>query len=202
MDTRECEHCGGLLPRASRVDARYCGGTCRVAALRARRTSTRPSPVLPPDLTGEPRWVRYSPNKIPLRADIGGTASSTDPSTWCSYQQALDSRFGVGPGFVLDGDGIVCIDLDDCLTGGQLAPWAERIVAAAGRTYIEVSPSRCGIHVWGRAVLAAGRVVSTPGGGSAEVYPSGRYITVTRRPFNDAPPVLGDISGLVAALTS
>ncbi|MEU8136593.1 BT4734/BF3469 family protein [Streptodolium elevatio] len=144
--------------------------------------------------------MRYSPRKIPLQSAGREVASSTDRSTWSSFAEASTSTRGVGMGFVLDGDGIVCVDLDHCLTGGQLAPWAERIVAAAGATYIEVSPSGTGVHIWGRAELVHGRVVHLPGGGKAEVYPNGRYITVTSRPFGDTPSVLGDLSGLVGEL--
>lgn len=103
-------------------------------------------------------------------------------------------------GFVLDGDGIVCIDLDHCLDGDVLAPWARAVVGAAGGTYVEVSPSGTGVHIWGRAELAHGRVVHLPGGGKAEVYPNGRYITVTSRRFGDTPSVLGDLTGLVGEL--
>lgn len=106
-------------------------------------------------------------------------------------------------GFVLDGDGIVCIDLDRCLLpGGRLAPWARRVVERAGATYVEVSPSGTGVHIWGRARLAHGRVVAVRGGGKAEVYPSGRYITVTSQRFGDTPSVLGDLTALVGELIS
>ena len=33
---RRCTHCGEPLPSRRRSDARYCGGTCRAAASRAR----------------------------------------------------------------------------------------------------------------------------------------------------------------------
>jgi primase-polymerase (primpol)-like protein len=146
--------------------------------------------------------VRYSAKKIPLQAAGRDVASSTDPSTWCSYEQAAASDRGVGLGFVLNGDGIVCIDLDHCVDAGVLAPWARRIVDAAPGAYVEVSPSGHGLHVWGRADLAAGRVISVPGGGKAEIYPNGRYITVTSRPVGDTPSVLGDLSALVGELIS
>lgn len=146
--------------------------------------------------------MRYSAKKIPLQAIGRDAASSTDPSTWCSYEQAAASTRGVGVGFVLNGDGIVCIDLDHCLDGGELAPWAQRIVDAAGGAYCEVSPSGHGLHLWGRAELACGRVVSVPGGGKAEIYPNGRYITITSAPYGDTPSELGDLTGLIGELIS
>ena len=69
-----------------------------------------------------------------------------------TYDEAMISSAGVGPGFVLNGDGIVCIDLDHCLTGRVLEPWAADILAACPGTYIEVSPSGDGLHIWGRAL--------------------------------------------------
>lgn len=173
-----------------------------MAALRARRAQDASASVLPRELTSRPRWVRHSARKIPLQAIGRDVASSTDPSTWCSYEQAAASDRGVGLGFVLNGDGIVCIDLDHCLTDGELAPWAQRIVDAAVGAYCEVSPSSRGLHLWGRAEMAVGRVVSVPGGGKAEIYPNGRFVTVTSRPYGDTPSVLGDLSALVGELTS
>ncbi|MGW1998139.1 hypothetical protein [Embleya sp. NPDC001921] len=155
---------------------------------------------MPRELAEAPRWVRYSGTKVPLRSDRRGVASSTNPRTWSTYEQARASTEGIGAGFVLNGDGIVCIDLDHCWSGGVLAPWAQRIVDRAGSTWMEVSPSGDGLHIWGRASMTSGRVVNTPGGGKAEVYPSGRYITVTHRRFGDTPAVLGDLAEVIGEL--
>lgn len=146
--------------------------------------------------------MRYSARKIPLRVDGHGPASSTDSSTWGSYEQAAASREGVGVGFVLNGDGIACVDLDHCIKGGVLAPWAQRLVDRAPGAYVEVSPSGDGLHLWGFASVPQGRVVSTPDGGKAEVYGWGRYITVTSRKWGDTPSRLGDLSALVGELIS
>src|SRR5690349_1159463 len=103
-----CEHCVGLMPLLSRPSlARYCPGRCRTAACRARRQ-------VPAEMTSRPRWVRRTAKKVPLTT-AGRAASSTDPGTWSSYRQARASKVGVGVGFVLDGDGVVCIDIDHCL---------------------------------------------------------------------------------------
>lgn len=171
-----------------------------MAACRARRTGAAPS--LPRELTSRRRWVRYSAAKVPLRADRRGAASSTNSATWCSYEAARGSRFGVGSGFVLNGDGIVCIDLDECVRDGELAPWARRIVDRAPGCYVELSPSGTGVHIWGRAFMRQGRVVPVEGGGKAEIYPDGRYITVTSQRWGDTPSELGDLTGLVGELIS
>jgi primase-polymerase (primpol)-like protein len=100
-----------------------------------------------------------------------------------------------GVGFVLNGDGIACIDLDHCITGGVLADWAADIVARAGKTFVEVSPSGTGLHIWGFAEVGRGRRM-----GQVEVYDRGRYMTVTGNRWGSSPKRLGDISALVADL--
>jgi primase-polymerase (primpol)-like protein len=106
---------------------------------------------------------------------------------------------GIGLGFVLNGDGIVCLDVDQCLDErGRLTQGAAALLDLAGTTYVEVSPSGKGLHVWGRAELTQGRRVSFRGQ-SVELYPSGRYMTVTGKRYLGSLSVLGDVSAAVAA---
>jgi primase-polymerase (primpol)-like protein len=186
-----CESCGDEF--YARRDARYCSSRCRVAAHRA-------SDGPPAELTTRPRWVAHK-QKAP-RVPFGGFASSTDPTTWRDYATAT-SAVAAGPrggnmdgvGFVLNGDGIACIDLDDCLDGDTLAPWAQEIVDRCPRTFIEVSPSGRGLHIWGYAEVGKGRR-----SGGVEVYDRGRYICVTGRRFAGSSRRLSDISSVVATL--
>lgn len=97
----------------------------------------------------------------------------------------------------MNGDGLACVDLDKCLAGGVLASWAAEIVAAAGRTYVEVSPSGRGLHIWGRAVVGKGFR-----GAGFEVYDRGRYLTVTGERWADAPLRVQSIQRVVDALRS
>nr|WP_237691432.1 hypothetical protein [Streptomyces sp. SID7834] len=132
---------------------------------------------------------------------IGGSvASSTDPSTWSRHRDAAASSAGAGLGFVLDGDGVVCLDLDHCLDqDGAPLPWAQTILAAAGDTWVEVSRSGDGLHVWGLGGLQAGRRI-TFNGGSVELYADGRYIAVTGATFGDTPRRLGELQHVIDAL--
>ena len=169
----------------------YCSTRCRVAAHRARKNA---DPV-PDELRSINRWVRYSRDKVPLTVD-GEPASSTDPGTWSSYREAVGSRAGAGVGFVLDGDGIVCIDLDDCLRrDGTPKRWVSELLSRVTPTYVEVSPSGRGLHIWGYATVGRGRKR-----GAVEVYGRGRYITVTGRPLGGCPSSLADISSLTEPL--
>ncbi|WP_308312113.1 hypothetical protein [Streptomyces albipurpureus] len=132
-------------------------------------------------------------------------ASSTNKRTWSTYKCATESAAGVGLGFVLSNvDNIVCIDLDHCRNRitGQLVPWAAAIVRDAGATYVEVSPSGEGLHIFGYADVRQGRRIRRPDGTAVEIYGTGRYITMTGRRHGKSPSILADVSALVAALTS
>jgi primase-polymerase (primpol)-like protein len=143
------------------------------------------------------RWVRHSV-KVPKTPD-GRPASVSDPATWSSWREASASKVGEGLGFVL-GDGIGGLDLDRVLSrGGVLLPAARRLLDALPRTYVEVSPSRTGLHVLGLMPPGRGRVVDFEGV-KVEVYPSGRYLTVTGDRFGGAPPRLADLGAQVAML--
>ncbi|MFI6465680.1 DNA primase [Streptomyces sp. NPDC050538] len=192
MATPTCEHCLEPLPITARRHARYCSTRCRVAAHRVRRRT------LPDELTSRPRWVRRTAAKVPVAVD-GGTASSTAPETWSRYRDAAASKVGAGLGFVLAGDGVVCLDLDHCMYGDRVAPWAQRILDAAGPTWVERSVSGDGLHVWGLGELPHGRRI-TVGTGTVELYGTGRYIAVTGDTWGDAPRRLGNLAEVIDQL--
>lgn len=103
-------------------------------------------------------------------------------------------------GFVLTAeDRIACVDLDHALMGGRLLPWAQAIVGKLPATYIEVSPSGTGLHIWGYGEVGRGRKLRR-GDVSVEVYGRERYITVTRQPFEGSPSKLADLSKVIADL--
>lgn len=175
----------------ARSHAVTCSSACRKR--RSRRS-------IPAELTSRPRWVRHATDKRPLTSS-GRPASSTDPAAWSSHATAARSRAGAGIGFVLNGDGIACIDLDHCLEGGTVAPWAREILDRCPPTYVEISPSGDGLHIWGLAAIPHGRRISVTGG-TAEIYGTGRYITVTGRRHGTAPSTLSDLSDVIAHLTA
>lgn len=191
MATR-CGRCGNLLDiqRSNQV-ARYCSGACRQAAYRARKTA------VPAEMRRRNRWVSWKPvaregrtTKMPVQTN-GRAASSTDPATWTAYEKVknLPRR-----GFAL-GEGIGCIDLDHCLIEGRPTRAAQEFLARMPKTYIEVSPSGDGLHIFGLLPEAAGsrRVVD---GLSVEVYSTGRYMTVTGSAFAGSVAALADLRGL------
>lgn len=103
----------------------------------------------------------------------------------------------MGLGFVLAAeDDIVCVDLDHALdAAGRPVPWAAEILSRCPATWVEVSASGRGLHIFGRAAFRGGRRR-----GGVEVYGDGRYIAVTGTTFGSAPSTLADITDLVESL--
>lgn len=165
----------------------------------AHRAGRRDGDPVPSAMTRRKQWVRHTARKVPL--SVTGPkvrpASSTDPETWSSYSRVCRSTAGAGVGFVLSwADRLVCIDLDHALLDGELRPWARKIVDGLPETYIEVSPSGSGLHIWGFGSVERGRRIRR-GDSSVEVYDRGRYITVTRQPFEGAPSKLADLTRVI-----
>lgn len=184
-----CEHCGVGI-NLLRAGARFCSPKCRVYASR--------KPVLPAEMTGKDRWVRRNKRKMPLTVD-GRNASSTDPATWSAHSAAKASKVGAGLGFVL-GAGVGCIDLDHCFLDGELADWAQEIVDRAPSTYMEVSQSGEGLHIFGFLAEGPGRNIRRDGR-NVEFYSVGRYIAVTGDRFAGSPSKLADLTELVTSLS-
>jgi primase-polymerase (primpol)-like protein len=188
MAIRACEQCGAALAITARRHARHCSATCRQRAARRRRAE------VPAELVALPRWVTHNARKVPLTPGRR-PASVTDPATWSEYRavRQLPRR-----GFVLGG-GIVCVDLDHCVRpDGSLTPWAAALLAQCPPTWVEVSPSGTGLHVWGRGDVPRGRCIRD--GRSIEVYGGGRYITVTGRRWGSSPATLADLGPVLAGL--
>ena len=156
--------------------------------------------TLPPiELRERPRWVLWrletrkgNTTKIPYRvAAPQREASSTDPNSWSSYEDAVKALPNAdGIGFVL-GDGITGVDLDHCIDeDGRLDPDAEYIVGMLD-TYTELSPSGTGLHMllFGELNVKKHRVTG-PWGGHFEVYDKDRFFTITAERYKDTPEKL------------
>ena len=140
------------------------------------------------------------PTKVPYQAARPDRrASSTNPSTWASFETAISSAWleGVaGIGFVFSADDPYCgIDFDDCyLPGGDIHPAAGELVDLLD-SYGELSRSGGGLHVLVRARMPAGKgrnTSSTSWAGRFEAYSEGRYFTMTGHHDRDLPTTIGD----------
>jgi len=138
-----------------------------------------------------------------MNPHTGRNASSTDSATWATYAEATAAQMRYrwhGVGFVLNGDGIVGIDLDDCLKligddeykSSNLA----RYVMDIAPSYTEVSPSGTGLHIIGTGTLERA-IKATINGDAVEVYSTGRYLTYTDEWVNTSPKEINDISDAI-----
>src|SRR4051812_21532637 len=95
--------------------------------------------AIPAELKALRHWVNWDfetrkgkLTKVPYIPGRQGRADATDPATWAGYHTAYasyESGTRAGIGFVITPP-YVGIDLDDCITDGQIAPWAIKIIQA------------------------------------------------------------------------
>lgn len=152
------------------------------------------------------------PAKVPYRVTNPTIrASSTDPSTWATFADAVEA-YGVLADLPSDrcrgpvaGVGVVltraawftCIDLDRVIDDERvLDPRAVRIVERCD-SWTEMSPSGTGLHVFVR-----GAVQNAIKGDQIEVYTADRYIAITGHRWPGTPVTVRDaqpyLNGLYA----
>jgi putative DNA primase/helicase len=116
-------------------------------------------PEPPTELMARPQWVAWRiesrdgrPTKVPYSPITGGLASTSNPQTWGTYEQArsfceVQGMEGVGYVFSAE-DPYTGIDLDKCRDPetGAIEEWAQEIITAL-RSYTEISPSGRGVHI-------------------------------------------------------
>ena len=146
--------------------------------------------VIPLELTSRRQWVGHK-SKHPINPKTGYRASTTEPSTWGSFPQALAvvERCGLdGIGFVFTPDDPYCgVDLDDAIdVDGNVKPWARAIVERLDG-YTEVSQSGTGLHVIVKATKPAGPHRRAIEDGHVEIYDRARFFVVTGRPHGVSP---------------
>ena len=136
-------------------------------------------------------WVVWKGEKVlydPTRPN--SKAKVNDPYSWGSFDQADAAYYEGGwdgVGFVLTGNGIAGVDLDNCVVDGVLNPDAIQFLADIDAAYIEFSPSGNGVHALGFAKNLDKGVKGQLDGLSVELYTSGRYLTVTGHVIKNEP---------------
>ena len=107
---------------------------------------------IPQELRMLKQWVCANENsKVPMQATCLSPASSTNPSTWASFEDALwavEHGYYDYIGFVFNDNGIVGIDLDDAFTDIGMTPVASDVFNACYETYAEYSKSGNGLHLF------------------------------------------------------
>ncbi len=118
---------------------------------------------IPMELRKLNQWVcANDDSKVPMQANRPYAASSTDPSTWASFEDALwavEHGYYDYLGFVFNDNGIVGIDLDDAVEYVEVFNWVDGTQRYPGAsclavdilklcdTYVEISKSGTGLHI-------------------------------------------------------
>jgi len=160
-------------------------------------TKVLPDPeAVPLFLRLQVRWLVWGyaerggkKTKVPyVASEEKRPASVSDPMTWRTFARALEvaekAPWAAGVGVVL-GEGLVGVDLDGVVEGGEFDPLAREVLERT-TTYTELSPSGKGLHL-----LVFGEVESFRRG-KVEVYSGGRYFTFTGRTLPGRREVLRD----------
>jgi len=141
------------------------------------------------------------PNKTPYSPHSSRRASSIDPTTWGTLEdarRACEKYNYTGLGFVFtNDDDFVGVDIDHCRNKdtGVLNETAAAIISKA-TTYTEISPSGEGLHLFFRGTIPPGGNKNSKTG--VEMYAFGRYFTMTGNRLDNAPLSVQEDSGALA----
>lgn len=135
---------------------------------------------IPNELKNLPQWVcTKGDSKVPIDAEGTRPASSTNPTTWSSFDSVRDCvEKGIYDyvGFVFNDNGIIGIDIDDAYDeDGFLSPLAADIIGRC-ESYTEKSKSGTGFHILLYGSLPFKGKNNLKG---VEIYKSARYFIMT-----------------------
>jgi len=138
--------------------------------------------MIPRELKELNQWVCCSKaNKIPMKATEPKAASSSDPSTWASYDTALESVADGNYeylGFVFNDNGIVGIDIDIGFEDEQNIVLNEMTydIITKCHSYTELSKSGRGFHIFVKGDLPFSGKNNREG---LEIYKDSRFFVMT-----------------------
>ncbi len=113
--------------------------------------------------------------KLPFSLIDGKASNWNEPDRWLNFEEAKYENSHLG--FVLvEEDKIVCIDLDKAIIDDKLSPMAEEVVKDFVGSYMEISQSGKGLHIFARGNLENNLNLSSNG---IEIYKNNRYIALT-----------------------
>lgn len=150
--------------------------------------------MIPDELKKLRQWAvsAGSDDKAPRDPRTGKLASVSNPTTWGTYEEAVNSGYPL-IGFVLTATDPYCIiDLDSPLDEEQAARH-KAIYEATANTYAETSQSGKGVHIVCRASIPRGVRRD-----KVEIYSSLRYMIMTGRSMRT--PAIVDYQPLISAL--
>lgn len=135
---------------------------------------------IPAEVTALPQWVCvWEDSKIPMQAAVRKGASSVDPDTWSTYQEAVravNSGSYDYIGFVFNNNGIVGIDIDCGYDADGFLSETSVDIMRSCCSYTEKSRSGRGVHILIKGELPFEGKNNRNG---VEIYKSGRYFITT-----------------------
>jgi hypothetical protein len=140
---------------------------------------------IPDELKTRPFWCCWKEIKKPTRIKSGQLANGSInvPSDWLTFDQSVQIyvvHSGWGIGMLLNGDGLITIDIDGCVHNGEPSPESLAVMREHGVGYVEFSPSGTGLHGYGLADLSQVKKTRfTLCGVNVEIYSHSRFMTVT-----------------------
>lgn len=135
---------------------------------------------IPEELRRLNQWVCANDcSKVPMQATMPYPASSTNPATWSSFEEAVgavrDGHYDY-IGFVFNDNGIVGIDIDDAFdAGGGISDLACDIIDVC-QAYTERSKSGRGYHIFVKGDVPFKGKNNLAG---VEVYKTARFFIMT-----------------------
>lgn len=135
---------------------------------------------IPHEIRALRQWVcARNDSKAPMNATTAHPASSTNPQTWSSFDEATESverGYNDYVGFVFNDNGIVGVDIDSGYDeDGFMSPLAADIISKC-RSYTEKSKSGRGFHILLRGNLPFKGKNNRNG---VEIYKTARYFIMT-----------------------
>ena len=113
--------------------------------------------------------------KLPFSLIDGKANEWNYPERWINFNEAKTMNEPLG--FVLvEEDRVICIDLDHAIQDGKLTSMAKEVVESFTGTYMELSQSGKGIHIFVQGTIPDNLNLSSRG---IEIYKKNRYIALT-----------------------
>lgn len=160
---------------------------------------------IPQELRVLKQWVCANEgSKVPMQANCPFPASSTNPATWASFEDALRAvELGLYDyiGFVFNDNGIVGIDLDDAVYCEEIyvgphktmlqrrpSDFAFEILNLC-RSYAEISKSGTGVHILVKGDIPFKGKNNLAG---VEMYKTARFFIMTGDTFDNSPLIMAN----------
>lgn len=135
---------------------------------------------IPYELRELKQWVcANESSKVPMQATCLRPASSTNPDTWASFEDALwavEHGYYDYLGFVFNDNGIVGIDIDDGYTAAGLMTQLAADILGSCNSYTERSKSGRGFHIFVKGDIPFKGKNNLAG---VEMYKTARFFIMT-----------------------